>query len=132
MPIYYVDGSSKNGVTSWAYIVVINDKVVYSDSGKCGIGEEHLNVTGECFAVLQALRYAVLNKDFRPIIAYDFIGLEKWVTGEWKTKTTVTRNYKRAVDTFPGKITWLKIKSHSGDQFNELVDRIAKNELSRK
>jgi ribonuclease HI len=57
------------------------------------------NVGGEIWAVLAGLDYAISKYNPKNIsLYYDYIGLGKWVNGEWKTKNPTTSAYARYVN----------------------------------
>ena len=66
------------------------------------------------------------------ILRYDYEGIEKWSSGEWKAKNVLTKRY---VDFMKDKsnfvqISYQKVKAHSGDYYNEEADRLAKAALT--
>ena len=76
------------------------------------------NVTAELTAAMKAVEWAVNRRYSNIIIYHDFIGISKIVTGEWGVKTPFTRFYK--------KFSFEFIKSHSGDIYNDMADKLAK------
>ncbi len=68
------------------------------------------------------------------IIHHDYIGLEKWCNGEWKTNKKITIAYKNCYDYFSEFLTiqfnW--VRGHSGDHYNTLADQLAKKALENK
>lgn len=87
------------------------------------------NVAGEIEGALIAMRYCVENDIGEIDLYYDYAGIEKWCTGEWKTNKEGTTAYKRSYDEISKtvRINFIKVKSHSGDEYNDKADRLAKN-----
>ena len=86
------------------------------------------NVGGELWAVISGIDYA--KEVFNPediTLFYDYYGIEKWVTGEWRCKTPVTQSYKNYMLSKKDnvKISFSKVKGHSGCLLNELADEYA-------
>lgn len=127
----YVDGSFRDEQACWAFIVVENDKQVYGAKGRLsGPINEMRQIGGELKAVIMAVCYARrLNVKAR--IFYDYNGIENWVaeiSGKkpWNTNNEWTTKYRewmlanrQYVDSF------VKVKGHSGDKWNEEVDKLA-------
>ena len=130
--VAYVDGSYnvKNSEYGWGAVMYF-DGVQYTTSGS-GKDEENVklrNVAGEILGVQRAINIAI-EKGYDEIdIYYDYYGIEKWATGEWKRnkpQTIAYYNFIQSVKDFI-KINFHKVKSHTGVELNELVDRLAKN-----
>ena len=62
---------------------------------------------------------------------HDYSGIASWAKGEWKTKQEGTINYKNYMDSLKDKIVvkFIKVKSHSGDLYNDMADELAKKAL---
>ncbi|MWK60533.1 hypothetical protein GO594_31675, partial [Pseudomonas otitidis] len=75
-----------------------------------------------------AMQYCIDNQIKSLKIYHDYEGIAKWCTGEWKAKKTGTQEYKNFFDSLKGKLNveFIKVKGHSGDEFNDLADRLAK------
>lgn len=88
------------------------------------------NVAGEIEGVLYVLRLAFDKLGIRAItIFHDYDGLEKWVSGEWKCKNKYSKKYVQDVKKFISlgmEIYFEHVKGHSGNQDNEIADRLAK------
>lgn len=126
----YTDGSYINGQYSWAYAYVKDDTVIYEDSnvGKNPEAAVMRNVAGEIAAVLHAVkRAAELGVTIR--IYHDYAGIAFWVTGEWKTKNEFTQQYAKLMNKYQGVYVFEKVKAHTGNKFNEYVDKKAKASL---
>ena len=61
-------------------------------------------------------------------IYYDYEGIEKWATHQWKANKEGTKNYQRFIDQSKEiiDIHFIKVLAHSGDFYNERADLIAK------
>ena len=65
-------------------------------------------------------------------ICYDYSGIEMWATGEWKTNNELTMKYARAMQEWGEKISIMfqKVAAHTGVEYNEAVDQLAKFAVS--
>lgn len=139
----YVDGAcSMNGaedaVAGWAFAVEENGKIVYTESGCVKNGTNNI---GELFAIIQAIQCARKNGFIQFTIvsdsAYCINGVTEW-SKNWKkfgwyrnaAKTNELKNkelWMQLDELVEGlNITWEKVKGHTGDPGNELVDKLAK------
>lgn len=134
----YVDGSYRDGYWgAGAFIIgASGDTRELSDSGVDTSGIR--NVAGETQAVLMALRFLYKNAP-RPEngkvqveIYHDYEGLQKWADGEWKANKEDTQAYVTAINKAREyfDITFVKVKAHSGNQYNECADRLALNAVN--
>ncbi|CAF30393.1 viroplasmin family protein [Methanococcus maripaludis] len=89
------------------------------------------NVAGEILASELAMEYAVSKNVKNLVIYHDYIGIEKWCTGEWKTNKSGTIEYIEKCINYLKKlnIEFVKVKAHSGDKNNEIADKLAKESL---
>ena len=124
----YVDGSFINGATGYGAVVLENGKVVDELSGPVEASEVNgtRQVAGELIAVREALKWCCAHSVKEVSIYYDYLGIEKWATGQWKTKQTLTKDYARFVAECPIKIRWHKVDSHTGNRWNDRADALAK------
>ncbi len=86
------------------------------------------NVAGEIEGAMAAMRYCIDNNIEEIDLYYDYAGIEKWCSGEWKTNKAGTINYKRFYDEIKKtvKVNFIKVKGHSGDKYNDMADKLAK------
>ncbi len=132
----YVDGSYDDSLKKYAFgcVFILEDGTIYTE---CGNGDtpqslQHRNVTGEMLGAMYAVKTAMLNGFSSLEICYDYQGLEKWVTGEWRTKTELTSKYAAAMREWSRNITLIftKVAAHTNVKFNELADKTAKRGLT--
>ena len=134
--IAYVDGSYCKQINESIYgagIVLLhpdNTKETISLKGTKGI-ELH-NVAGELSAAMYAMKKAKDLGYKKLKLHYDYIGIENWLTGSWRTKNEYTRLYNQyyiqKIKPFL-EIEFTKIKSHSKDMHNDEADLLAKRAL---
>ena len=76
-----------------------------------------------------AMKMAVEQGAESLTIVHDYQGIASWCTGEWKTNKEGTKAYKAYFDSLKDKIIihFQKVKGHSGDEYNDLADELAKS-----
>lgn len=132
----YVDGSFEEdlGKYSFGCILLTPEGELVE---RCGSGKEPeslaiRNVAGEMLGAMYAVQWGI-NKGYKAIeLHYDYMGIEKWATGAWKTNHPLTQKY---AEFMKGRqkfiaITFCKVKAHSGDRYNEQADQLAKKALA--
>lgn len=124
----YVDGSFINGATGYGAVVLKNGKVVDELCGSVDAAEVNgtRQVAGELIAVKEALAWCRAHSVDEVDIYYDYLGIEKWATGQWKTNQALTKEYARFVRACPIRIHWHKVDSHTGNRWNDRADALAK------
>lgn len=129
--VAYVDGSfnAETGVFGYGVVMFFNNKESHlSDSFNDEEMAAMRNVAGEIYGSMAAMEFAVKNKVKYLTIYHDYMGISKWCLGEWKTNKAGTIAYKKFYDRAKKKvnITFEKVKGHSGDKYNDLADKLAK------
>ena len=124
----YVDGSYINGATGYGAVILENGKVVEELSGPVASTEVNgtRQVAGELVAVKAALNWCAAHSVNEVSIYFDYLGIEKWATGQWKTNQPLTKEYARFVAESGIKIHWHKVAAHTGDRWNDRADVLAK------
>ena len=126
----YTDGSYCKGKYSYGYAFIKDGEVIFESNG---VGEDleaasMRNVAGELAAVVHAVERAkTLNA--RILIYHDYSGISHWVTGDWQAKNKFTQAYVTFMRAHHGLYEFRKVAGHSGDRFNDYVDRLAKEAL---
>ena len=80
---------------------------------------------------MYAVQWAINHGYPSLTIYYDYEGIAKWAQGDWKAKNKRTQQYAEFMN---GKRSYIqlsfqKVKAHSGDHYNEEVDKLAKSAL---
>lgn len=136
--ITYVDGSYEHSLLKYAFgcVFLMPDGTIYVENGSGSNPESAKlrNVTGEMLGSMFAVRWAIKNGFKSVEIRYDYEGVEKWVTGAWKSKTELTRKYAEAMRRWSAQIqiSFTKVAAHSNVYFNEMADQLAKKALVEK
>jgi viroplasmin and RNaseH domain-containing protein len=124
----YVDGSFINGSTGYGAVVLRNEEIVDELFGSVDNGDVNgtRQVAGELEAVKEALKWCRAHSVGEVDLYYDYLGIEKWATGQWKTNQRLTKEYALFVRTCPIRIHWHKVQSHTGNRWNDRADALAK------
>ena len=135
--VAYVDGSYNAKTKEYAYGAVIfyNDEVLeFSEKANKPSFALMRNVAGEIGGAIFAMKFCIEHKVQELELYYDYEGIKKWCSGEWKTKKDGTKAYKRYYDSISTflAVNFIKVKGHSGDQYNDRADRLAKDALGIK
>ena len=89
---------------------------------------KHRNVAGEVKASELAIRMALGEKREKIVIFHDYQGISSWANDEWKANNELTISYKNFVREARKslKISFVKVKGHSNDKYNDWADKLAK------
>jgi len=132
--IAYVDGSfdADNRLYSYGLVLLTKEgKITISNKENDERLVEMRNVAGEIRGSMIAMDEAIKMKKDTLFLYYDYMGIEKWATGEWKANKYGTKMYKAYYDSIKDKlnVVFNKVKAHSGNEYNEEADRLAKKAL---
>lgn len=133
--IAYVDGSYEHSLLKYAFgcVFLFPDGRVLTENGSGNNPDSAKlrNVTGEMLGAMFAVRFAMKNGFQKIEICYDYEGVEKWVTGAWKSKTELTQKYAQAMRGWGTRIeiSFTKVAAHTNVYYNEMADRLAKAAL---
>ena len=138
--IIYTDGacSGNPGPGGWAAVLKFNGKVKQLSGGAAKTTNNRMELS----AAIEALR--ALKRNCRVTLYTDSKylknGIESWIhnwkTNGWKTaakKPVLNEDLWRELDELAGRheVSWLWVKGHTGDTYNELVDTLAVSELEK-
>ena len=132
--MFYVDGSysEEKNQAGWGLAILKDGEMI--DALKGIIREDDLdlgqrNIVGELIGAIATTQQAKKRNIKEFTLCFDLEGIESWVTGDWNAENQLTRGYRdimrKAIDEGL-KITFNKVKGHSGDKWNDYVDNLAK------
>lgn len=132
--IAYVDGSFDLDTFTYSYGVVFlskDGKETFNDRENNKELAEMRNVSGELRGAMAAMELA-LEKNMETLyLHYDYMGIEEWARGNWKTNKDGTKAYKDYYDSIKDRlnVVFVKVLAHSGVKYNEEADQLAKEAL---
>lgn len=132
--IAYVDGSYEDSVKLFSYGLVIfhnGNELHFAEKYNTPDLIEMRNVAGEIMGAQKAMQYCIDNNIPSMDLYYDYEGIEKWCTSKWKANKAGTKAYKAFYDKIKSDLTvnFFKVTAHTGDEYNELADQLAKNAI---
>lgn len=132
--VAYVDGSYDSSANAFSYGVVLFYNGQEMHFSKKFIDDdlaEMNNVAGEIKGAEAAIQYCLDNNISSVTIYHDYEGIAKWCNGDWKAKKAGTIAYADFYKAASSKVCvqFVKVKGHSGDRYNELADKLAKEAL---
>lgn len=123
----YTDGSYRppEARAGWAFAAVRGSVIEHWAAGLTPNPALSRNIDGECEAVAQAVEWCHRNCHKQVTIVHDYAGLAHWPKGEWKASSQVALDYLARLRACHVEITWVKIRGHSGNAWNDYVDALA-------
>ena len=133
-PVAYVDGSFSEDTNEYSFgVVLLIDGKEYHF--KKNFPEDELssmrNVAGEIKGAGFIILYC-LNRGINKLTIYhDYEGISKWYQNEWKANLFGTKKYQEFANEVKDQIdvSFIKVKSHSNNHYNDLADKLAKDAL---
>lgn len=126
--VAYVDGSFIDGSIGYGAVILKDQQIIDELYGRVDDPDAFASrqVGGEIRAVLETLQWCKSHQISEITIYFDFLNIEKWATGAYKTNTPMTTAYKQAIDSCGIKIYWHWVESHTGNVLNDRADALAK------
>lgn len=134
MAIAYVDGSYQAATGEYSCGVVLfynGEEIHLAEKGTDSELAQMRNVAGELLGAELAMKEALARGAESLSIYHDYEGIAAWCLGYWKTNKDGTKAYKAYYDSIKEliRISFIKVKGHSGDKWNDLADELAKGAL---
>lgn len=132
--VAYVDGSYRADTGEFGGGAVLfwqGEKTEFSRKNDDADMAQMHNVAGEIMGAVLVIRHCAAQKIPAVEIHHDYEGVAKWATGQWKANKPGTQAYAQfcARARQRMKITFVKVKGHSGDTWNDEADRLARKAL---
>ena len=133
-PVAYVDGSFKEETNEYSFGVVLlvdGKEYLFKKSFPSDELSSMRNVAGEIKGAGFIILYC-LNRGINKLTIYhDYEGISKWYENEWKANLFGTKKYQEFANEVKGQIdvSFVKVKSHSNDHYNDMADKLAKEAL---
>ena len=131
----FVDGSYdvSTGRYSGAAVILLGDDDIVELSKACKDDSSKLrNVAGELLGAELAIEYCKEHGISKLAIHHDYEGIGAWADDAWKAKLPETKAYRNYV--FDSRevldIKFVKVKGHSGNEYNDRADYLASKALS--
>jgi ribonuclease HI len=129
----YVDGSYNSSDERYSYGVVCvkNNVVEYIESNaEKDTSEKNIRqIAGELKGAVRAVEYALKQNEKKVVLFHDYEGIAHHATGAWDRKEESSMGYYDKMQRLMNsgiEVIFVKVDSHTGDLFNELVDEKCK------
>jgi len=132
--IIYTDGSCdpNPGPGGWAALVIMDgkEKMLYGSSAVSTNNRMELKAAIKALKSIEIKKPIILYTDSQYLKKGVMEWMENWKSRNWKRKGGKLANVdlwkELSKETEKHNITWRWIKAHTGDKYNEQVDRKAK------
>ena len=135
----YVDGSYDSGSGRFSCGVVIVETGADGKSETTELNSafddeeaaQQRNVAGEIMGSKIAIDWCKANGVKAVEIYHDYEGIGAWADRRWKANNPLTQGYRDFVEEARKSmdISFVKVKAHAGNKYNELADKLAKKAL---
>ncbi|MFV8290893.1 viroplasmin family protein [Aerococcus viridans] len=128
----YVDGSfdKKSGYFGYGGVVLFQDTIKTYKGGRNTEGLAKMrNVAGEIIAAMHAVKIAQKSGAKNVVIYHDYMGIAEWALKSWQAKNDYTKEYQDYMQEQAKNLAigFVKIAAHTGNQYNEDADQLAKD-----
>lgn len=125
----YTDGSclmhTKKRPGGWGFVLIEHDREWHVSGGEINTTNNRMELS----AVIEALLF---SQEYREYIIYsDSMYVINCANGKWKRGKNTDLWDKYTKISKNKKITYVWVKGHSGNKYNEIVDKLARNEAEK-
>lgn len=130
----YIDGSYDEKTNRYGFggVLIIDGKEFKYKKGFDADEYSSLrNIAGEIKGAGFIINYCIKEGIKELHIFYDYLGIEKWYTGEWNANSSIAIKYQEFAKTAKEKINVIfhKVKSHTNNKYNDMADILAKESI---
>lgn len=134
----YIVGRFNENIQTYACGIVVVDGASVETWGLCEkdtLQTELKAVAGEILGAKAAMGYCA-NKGISVLhLYYNYDGIERWCSGEWKAKKYAAAEYKRCYDEYKQtnnlKVVFHKIEASDGNNYSNIAVTVAENYLQQ-
>ena len=136
----YVDGSYDiaSGRFSCGVVMVMTDAEGNTETTEFNSvfddeeAAKQRNVAGEVMGSRLAIEYCLKNGINKVEIYHDYEGIGAWADRRWKANNQLTQGYRDFVAEARQTMetSFVKVKAHTGNKYNEIADKLAKRALN--
>lgn len=129
--LLYTDGShdKKTGRYSYGVVALLPNGEIHTFGQAMSNPKfaKTWNIAGECEGLLAGLSFCKAHGYNRVRICHDLQGLSHWIRGYFKAATSTTTNLVNRFFAHYSdmEVGFAKVKGHSGQEFNDLADKLA-------
>lgn len=129
--VAYIDGSydKHNGKVGSGGVIFYDNKTWEFSFGTADpFYTNYWNVSGELLGAMYVMKEAKRMGAKEVHLYYDYMGIEMWATGRWKTNNPLTQHYAAFCKEYKPhmKVHYHKVAAHTGVAYNERADQLAK------
>lgn len=135
--IAYVDGSfdSTQKIYGSGVVILNSKREILEEFSFSGNRKDYVSqnqIGGELEAALKAMQYSLDTGYSKLVIYFDFLGIKNWVDKSWRAESNAAKDYVLRFELYKQiEIEFIKVAAHTGDEYNERADRLAKNALTK-
>lgn len=136
-PTAYIDGSYNEKTQEYSFgavLLIHNQELTFQKKYEPDEFSSSRNVAGEIKGAGFIIQYAIHHQLKELDLYYDYEGIEKWYTGAWKANSLIAKKYVEFREKVKDEIIvyFHKVKSHTNNKYNDMVDALAKEALGLK
>jgi ribonuclease HI len=123
----FTDGSFNGKIASYAFVILKDGQKLTDGSGEIRERQHRssFQVIGEFMAVIKAIEKCEELNITDATFHYDLDLIGKIATNTYKAKAPVSQFFLTKIFLRKVNISWNKVKAHSGNKWNEYVDKLA-------